>query len=315
MAGWDGVWRALAPTSPLFGAIAYQLDAVVERLREYATPIPIWPVPAARRAEYQAAFERFCQVFPDALYVSERGRMHLDRPRERQDKGRFLSAGFHNMFGISATTCRSTRCSSTTPGRRELDALWRELDFITNAPRRQHADFIFYERAEPPRTIKGPEFDFIRSEDKASASPALLGRLRKAYLAQARDSLQKEGGDAIAIPVLERFFDTVATNIRRVERDRLLAERASSTRWWPSPSAPTAPARQERARPGAGLLPDGAAQGQPRSRGGHPRHRRQRAGVAALPLPRRSRRRRRGGAAAAGRRSASASRISLVEPA
>src|SRR6185436_5026432 len=69
MAGWDGVWRALAPTSPLFGAIAYQLDAVVERLREYAMPDPDLAVPAARRAEYQAAFERFCQVFPDAFYV------------------------------------------------------------------------------------------------------------------------------------------------------------------------------------------------------------------------------------------------------
>ena len=53
------------------------------------------PPPSARR--YEAAFARFCAVFPDTFYVSERGRNYLrQRPR---DKGRLLSAGFHNLMG------------------------------------------------------------------------------------------------------------------------------------------------------------------------------------------------------------------------
>ena len=51
------------------------------------------------RARYESAFERFASTFPDAFYISERGRIFLDRPKEKQDKGRLLSAGFHSMMG------------------------------------------------------------------------------------------------------------------------------------------------------------------------------------------------------------------------
>ena len=44
--------------------------------------------------------------------------------------------------------------------RRELDELWNELDFVTQAPMRQFRDFVFFERAEPPRFMEGEEFDF-----------------------------------------------------------------------------------------------------------------------------------------------------------
>ena len=54
--------------------------------------------------------------------------------------------------------------------RRELDALWQELDFITLSPIRQYKDFIFFERAEPPRFMREAEFDFARSEDKDATS-------------------------------------------------------------------------------------------------------------------------------------------------
>ena len=53
-------------------------------------------VPHVQRARYQAAFERFAQVFPDQFYVSERGRYF---PDDSEDKGRLLSAGYHNIMG------------------------------------------------------------------------------------------------------------------------------------------------------------------------------------------------------------------------
>ena len=198
--------------------------AVHELKESLAPPHPALALPdESQRARYVAAFTRFCQVFPDAFYVSERGRAFLDKPKERQEKGRLLSAGYHNMFGFFRDDLPLYRQVLDGNGRRELDRLWRELDFITLAPMRQHADFIFYERAES-RTIKGPEFDFIRSEDRASTSEPMLRRLAEAYLAQARASLQADGGDAQAIPVLEEFFRSVSANIRRVESARRAAE-------------------------------------------------------------------------------------------
>ncbi len=128
------------------------------------------------------------------------------------------------MFGYFRDDLPLYQMVLDAEGQRELDRLWRELDFVTDAPKRQHADFIFYERAEPPRTIKGPEFDFVRSEDKNSTSDAMVRRLAKVYLAKARDSLKTDGGDAISIPVLEEYFKSVSANIRRVEREQKAAE-------------------------------------------------------------------------------------------
>ena len=204
--------------------------AAMVQLRPFALahlrPDPELAIPAGAeaRSRHEAAFARFAQVFPDAFFVSERGRMHLDRPKEKQDKGRFLSMGGHNMFGFFRDDQPLYDMVLDEAGQRQLDGLWRELDFITDAPKRTHADFIFYERAEPPRTIKGPEFDFIRSEDKASASPPMIRRLAKVYLAKARESLSTDGGDAHAIPVIEGFFKDVESGITRVEKDRRQAE-------------------------------------------------------------------------------------------
>jgi hypothetical protein len=59
-------------------------------------PDPDLHVPAGQRAAYEAAFARFSAVFPDTFYIQERGRYFPDNTR---DKGRFLSAGFHNLMG------------------------------------------------------------------------------------------------------------------------------------------------------------------------------------------------------------------------
>ncbi|MBL8233258.1 MAG: DUF1587 domain-containing protein, partial [Bryobacterales bacterium] len=53
-------------------------------------------VPAGQRARYEASFARFANVFPDAFYIRERGRFY---PDDSEDKGRLLSAGFHNVMG------------------------------------------------------------------------------------------------------------------------------------------------------------------------------------------------------------------------
>jgi cytochrome c553 len=203
--------------------------AVHELGATFDPPDPALAIPdEASRPRYEAAFGRFCEVFPDAFYVAQRGRTQLDQPkdrREREERGRLLSAGFHNMFGFFRDDQPLYQRILDAPARRELDELWRELDFITRAPQRQHADFLFYERGES-RTLRGPAFDFIRAEDRSAVMPPMIRRLATAYVAMARDSVQATGGDARAIPVLEGFFRDVAANVERVERDRRAAEPA-----------------------------------------------------------------------------------------
>jgi hypothetical protein len=195
----------------------------------FAPPDPALAIPdEAARPRTAAAFGRFCQLFPDAFYVAERARTALDLPkdrREREEKGRYLSAGFANMFGFFRDDGPLYQRILDARQRRELDQLWRELDFITLAPLRQHADFLSNERGES-RTMRGPAFDFVHVGDKEATSPAVLRRTAAAYLAQARENLRTGGGDPRSMAALEAFFARVSASIGRVQRDRAAAEPA-----------------------------------------------------------------------------------------
>jgi hypothetical protein len=111
--------------------------------------------------------------------------------------------------------------------KKELDQLWTELDFIALVPTRMHTGYIWYERAESA-TIRrwGPEFDEFRSEDKDITSEAKLQKFAKMYLAKARESYEKNGGDEIALEVLDQFFKTVNKRVRWLEQAQLEAEPA-----------------------------------------------------------------------------------------
>lgn len=164
------------------------------------------------------SLDRFCRIFPDAFYVSERGRIFLEDDKE--DKGRLLSAGFHLMVGYYRDDRPLYDLILDEQQQRELDRLWQELNFITLAPLRQYKDFIFFERAEPPRFMQGAEFDFARSEDKDSTTDAKINQLSAAYLAKVRRATSNEA----PIEAIEHYFQSIAEEIRTVERERLAAE-------------------------------------------------------------------------------------------
>ena len=42
------------------------------------------PADDTERKRHEAAFRKFCEIFPDALYVSERGRDYLGKPKAEQ---------------------------------------------------------------------------------------------------------------------------------------------------------------------------------------------------------------------------------------
>src|SRR5712691_10270864 len=113
------------------------------------------------------ALAQFCRVFPDAFVVTERAPYY---DASSSPKGRFLSAGFHLMHGFYRDDGPLCELVLDEPAKREIDTLWDELHFITLDPVRQYKDFIFFERAEPPRFMYEDTFDFARSEDKDAGS-------------------------------------------------------------------------------------------------------------------------------------------------
>ncbi|MDR3636979.1 MAG: DUF1592 domain-containing protein [Isosphaeraceae bacterium] len=159
----------------------------------------------------------FCRVFPDAFFLSERP-PYFD-PKGNV-KGRLLTAGFHLMQGYFRDDAPLCALVLDEAGRRDLDSLWRELDFVTLVPMRQYKDFIFFERGEPPRYMMEPAFHFARSEDKDAVSEAKVRQLRAAYLDKAR----RTGAGNEALKAITAYFDEISTAIRAVERDRLAAE-------------------------------------------------------------------------------------------
>ena len=170
------------------------------------------------RPRYEAAFDRFCRVFPDAFYVSERVLIFLKEDKE--SRGRLLSAGFHLMTGYFRDDAPLYDLILDAREQRELDALWAEFHFITLDSMRQYKDFIFFERAEPPRFMQGAEFDFARSEDQEATSAAKIEQLARAYADKAR----RNGGQGAAISAIDDYFKGISAEIRWIEQARLAAE-------------------------------------------------------------------------------------------
>lgn len=177
------------------------------------------PADEQERARCEASFARFCDVFPDAFYVSERGRDYVGKPREQQEKGRLLSAGFHSMMGYYRDDAPLYDLVLNERQQAELDALWRELDFVTSAPMRQYQGFVWFERTDS-RYMRDPEFDFARAEDKDVTSQGKIERLAEVYLAKAIRS----GGEGVALEAIEDYFRGINAQVRWVEQARLEAE-------------------------------------------------------------------------------------------
>jgi hypothetical protein len=177
------------------------------------------PTSPAQRMAFKPAYARFCSTFPDAFLISERARVYLDPREEKNNAGRLLSAGFHSMTGYFRDDLPLYELVLDPDGQRELDRLWEEFDFITGAPLRQYASFLWFERAESG-FVRGPAFDFVRAEDKDAGSPAKIKRFAHAYLEKARRNKPSE----TALKAINDHFAIIAASIHRVEAGRLAAE-------------------------------------------------------------------------------------------
>ncbi len=172
-----------------------------------------------QRERFKAECRVFCSVFPDAFFISERGRDYLNKPRDEQEKGRLLSAGFHSMMGYFRDDQPLVDLILDEPGRSELDALWQELDFFTAAPLRQYQGFLWFERTDS-RFMRDAQFDFARPEDKAALTEPLIQKLSQVYLEKATAN----GGSTVALAAIADYFKEINQHIRWVENSRQTAE-------------------------------------------------------------------------------------------
>lgn len=168
------------------------------------------------RSEYDLALDRFCALFPDAFFVSERARVYLDQKKEKKLTGRFLSAGFHSQMGYFRDDQPLYDLMLTEPEQQEIDRLWLELDFVADAPTRQYTGFIWFDRTDS-KFMRDREFDLFRAEDKDCTAEAKVRGLEDAYTGKAK----RLGANDDALEAMHHYFDDMSAKFRRLETLRV----------------------------------------------------------------------------------------------
>ncbi|MCX6597583.1 MAG: DUF1592 domain-containing protein [Acidobacteria bacterium] len=173
-------------------------------------------VPAAQRERYQAAFARFASVFPDKFYITERGRYF---PDDSEDKGRLLSAGYHSVLGFYRDDQPLMELILDDEGRRELDRLWNEFDYIADFTARTWIQYFFNQSGEVQG--KGAESASERPVGRGITDAGVISDMRDAYLKKAAAD---PGNDPIAPQAIREHYDGINATLRALEQQRKTAE-------------------------------------------------------------------------------------------
>ncbi len=173
-------------------------------------------IPAAQRSRYEAAFTRFASVFPDTFYVTERGRYF---PDDSADKGRLLSAGYHSVVGFFRDDTPLMELILDEKGRKEINGLWDEFDFIASFTARTWVQYFFNQSGEVQG--KGAESATARPADHEVTDAAVILKMRDAYLAKAAADSKN---DPVAPLAIRDHFDRVNSTLRNLEKERTDAE-------------------------------------------------------------------------------------------
>jgi mono/diheme cytochrome c family protein len=193
---------------------------------------PDLAVPAGQRARYEAAFARFCSVFPDMFYKEARGRNYFDTSK---DQGRYLSAGFHNVMGYFRDDQPFYELLLDDRQQKELDEMWLEMDFVASTTARMYSQFSGTGEArgnlqvattagtDDPAANAGIVDDNEPASgaapaDKEVTSEARIMKLKATFLTLA------QGGNEVGIKAVGDYFDWINATIRGVEKARLDAE-------------------------------------------------------------------------------------------
>lgn len=195
---------------PTEDQVALRNAALAARLR---AGDPELLVPRGQRERYEASFARFANVFPDAFYIRERGRFY---PDDSEDKGRLLSAGFHNVMGYFRDDIPLMELILSEEQQRELDTLWLEFDTIADFTTRTYVQFYFNQSGEIEG--RGRESGSFRTAKDVTSAEVIFA-IRDAYLKKA-----ETGGDEVSRAAIREHFARVNAQIRAVEKARKDAE-------------------------------------------------------------------------------------------
>ena len=207
----------VAPTIPRFpglhqeGAPHWAAVIGVSRVND-----PDLVVPRAAREKYEAAFARFASVFPDGFYVSERGRYF---PDDSQDKGRLLSASYHNVMGYYRDDTALRDLILDDKGVKEINKLWTEFDYIAAWTERTWVQYYFNQSGEVAG--KGAESGSPRPVDHEVTDAAVIMQLKETYLAKAAADPKS---DATAPGAITEHFDRINATLRGLEKMHTDAE-------------------------------------------------------------------------------------------
>ena len=173
--------------------------------------------PAGQKAQYQKAFERFASVFPDTFVVTERGRYW---PDESEDKGRFLSAGYHNSGGYYRDDTALMQLILDEKGQRQINRLWDEFDYIADHTQRTYTQW-FFNNAGVVNDPQGTEQGLPRPQGHEITETVVINQMRDMYVAKALADKKNDPGAAEAMRLeFKRIDDT----LRHVERERTASE-------------------------------------------------------------------------------------------
>jgi hypothetical protein len=173
-------------------------------------------VPAAERGRYEASFARFASIFPDVFYVSERGRYF---PDDSDDKGRFLSAGYHNTMGYFRDDTPLMELILDEKGQKELNRLWDEFDFIADYTSRTFVQYYYNQSGAV--LGNGAESGQPRPEGHEVTDPEVIFKLQAQYLAKFAES---DTNDPVAPEAIRAHFKRINDTLRGLEKERAEAE-------------------------------------------------------------------------------------------
>ncbi len=173
-------------------------------------------VPDGQMERYETAFAEFANVFPDVFYVSERGRFF---PDDSNDKGRFLSAGFHNVMGYTRDDTPLMELILDDKGQQQLDKLWLDFDFVAAYTARTWDQYYFNQSGEVDGT--GRESGTERPADAAVDATVTIMAMRDKYLAKAKEN---PASDPLATEAILSHFQKVDQTLRELEQLHLEAQ-------------------------------------------------------------------------------------------
>jgi hypothetical protein len=173
-------------------------------------------VPAAQRDRYQAAFQRFAQVFPDNFFISERGRFF---PDDSEDKGRLLSAGYHSVVGFYRDDTPLMELILDDQAKKQLDRLWTEFDYMAAYTSRTWVQYFFNQAGEIDG--KGAESEAIRPPGHEVTDEFVINQMKDKYLVKA---LADPNNDPAAAEAIKYHFTGINATLRGLEKMHTDAE-------------------------------------------------------------------------------------------